>query len=364
MACVSGIIGAGALGLGIAGAAGAGKPSVPSASGQATKALQSQINMQPEILATDQQYDPAYAALQNNINYATLFGTTATAGTPATAATRGTKGQFVDGKFVPGTKKPPGTAATPGVAASPGELATLAQAQPQLTAIGTAENSAVRSADINDVNTLGPQARAAISNYNPGASALLDTLTNQSQQQLNLNGALDPFTKTAISNDVNSGLAARGVATGTRHAAAVAYAQDAQRTTNRQNAQTLAQNVAGANQAYYGDPFQQVLSRTSGQTSVPAVPQSAPVNAFSQVPGSVNTIYNQAQGQGNQATIAGYNSQQESLAGSANSLMSLGLLYGNGAFGGGGGNSSSTAGSYGGWMNPDLGAPSINIPFD
>jgi hypothetical protein len=342
MACISIAAIAGA-GVSAAGAAGAFSPSAPSAGQVSEDQLKAMIKYLPQVYQAQMQYDPLFAALQQNVQYQNLFGTP---GTPASSTAAQPAGWYdASGSLVSsdrnyysasaqggswwgrkgGTSErvPTGvtwrgqtaTGTTPGTPGTPGMLGMMEQAAPRLTALGTAENTAIRGADVADVARLGPAARSAIAGYNPGATAMLDTLTNQAQQQLSLNGALDPFTKTMMAQDVNAGTAARGLGTGPADAAALAYYENAQRQANRAAAQTLATGTLGANQGYYGDPFMQILSRSSGQSSVPGLPMTGGTgNAFDQIPQSVQSLYGQAFGDQQATNAARYNSQVNSMA--------------------------------------------------
>jgi len=266
----------------------------------------------------------------------------AAAGTAISAA--GATGAFAPGQPQSGT---PAGAAAGAAAADYSAMSTYdpliaqlqAQIQPTLTATGTAENTAIRSANVADTAALAPQVSQTLQAYNPQSAGLLSTLTNQANQQLNLNGALDPFTKTAIANDVNAGTSARGLGTGTTDAAAVAYAENAQRTQNRANAQNFAGNVVSANNNFYGDPFTAILGTgSSGTSTVTSAGNAAPMSS---IPSVVGALYGQQQGYANQLNTAGYNSQQQSLAAIPAGLNSIYSLYNSGTGGTGGGVSAS-----------------------
>ena len=195
-------------------------------------------------------------------------------------------------------------------------------------------NSSQRASDLADVQNLGPQAMAALRAYNPQVTANLDTLNNQASQQLQLNGALDPFTKTALGQDVRSGQAARGVGTGYGDAAAEAYYQDATRNQRRQQAQNFAGTVTGTTGAYYGDPFLQILGRTGTGTAMAAYGQGAGGAAAAVSPvtsgfSMSNPMISQAYGAQNQANAANAASQNDMMGG----LISGGFSMAGGAMG-------------------------------
>ena len=123
-----------------------------------------------------------------------------------------------------------GTPASGSVAAQPGLIAAYQNLQPTINQMTTQQ----RQAGITDVANLAPAAMAATRAGNPGGAGLVDTATAQAQQRLNLQGALDPFTKTMLNQDIRGAQSARGFGTGTNDAAAEAYYQDATRNSRYQ----------------------------------------------------------------------------------------------------------------------------------
>jgi hypothetical protein len=207
-------------------------------------------------------------------------------------------------------------------------------AAPALSQLTASTNTAARTADIADVANLGPASYAAIRGYDPAVTGTLDTLNQQAQQQLALNGALDPFTQRALQQNIRTSQAARGMGTGVNDAAAESYYLTSTQEARRAQNQTLASGVASQTAAYYGDPFQQVLSRTSGQTSgTPSVSYTA--NQPSAIPSTSNLAGLAGQGYtaSTNASVAGQQQQASALQGllspsSANTLSSsLTSLY-------------------------------------
>jgi len=155
--------------------------------------------------------------------------------------------------------------------------------QPALNQVATTQ----RAADVADVATLGPAAREALRTANPEAARLLDSLTTQAQTQVDTNGALDPFTRRLLQQDIRGAQAARGFGTGTSDAAAEAYYEAATREQRRAQNQQLASSVAQQTNALYGDPFMAILGRASsqpamaawGQGSSGAASATSPVNS-------------------------------------------------------------------------------------
>jgi hypothetical protein len=154
-----------------------------------------------------------------------------------------------------------GTPASGSVAAQPGLIAAYQNLQPTINQMTTQQ----RQAGITDVANLAPAAMAATRAGNPGGAGLVDTATAQAQQRLNLQGALDPFTKTMLNQDIRGAQSARGFGTGTNDAAAEAYYQDATRNSRYQQSLGNASGAASMSQGFYGDPFSRILGMpTSG----------------------------------------------------------------------------------------------------
>lgn len=131
-----------------------------------------------------------------------------------------------------------------------------------------------RAADINDVATLGPQAREAILAANPDQAALLSRLNQQAVAGLDAGSGLTPEEQRAMQQASRAAFAARGTS-GTNGALADELLKqfDLGQQLLRQR-QGFAGNVLGYNQAVVGDPFQQILGRPStaavqGQGMIP-----------------------------------------------------------------------------------------------
>jgi hypothetical protein len=189
-----------------------------------------------------------------------------------------------------------------------------------------------RTADLRDVASLGPQALAAIRAYNPEVTSKLDLLNNQADQELSLNGALDPFTKAMLAQDIRSGQAARGMGTGYADAAAESYYQDAGRQQRRAQARDFATRTATLTNGIYGDPFTMVLNRSNPSATMAAFAQGAAGsdNATSAVTNGFsfnNPMISQVYGAQNQANA--YHAQAQS------DLMGGLIKFGGGILAGG-----------------------------
>lgn len=190
--------------------------------------------------------------------------------------TRGADGAQLPGSslYVPWTQQG-NTTSQVATAAQPGLIDLYGQIAPQLNAQQAAANTASRTADIGDVTNLGPQARAAILAANPDNARLLASLNAQANQGLDAGDQLDPTQLRAVQQASRAASAAAGIG-GSNQALAdeitknylAGQALKAQR-------QQFASGVIGLNQSVVGDPFQQILGRTSGATGAAAAAGSA-----------------------------------------------------------------------------------------
>lgn len=320
------------VGIGAATAAGAftpnapAQPSVAQMTGDQVKGL---VMSTPENYAAQAQYSPLFAGLNSSLAWQNLFGSPASSTvSKAPAAYAGwydSTGKYLGPSNLYSSQSAPAGAknyakgasvpTTTTVAAAPGELTTAAAAQPALLAM----QSQSRGQDIADVATLGPAAHAAIAGYDPAVTNLYGAMDQQAQDLVNQNGALDPFTQTALQQSYRAGEAARGMAGGTSDAAMEAYYQAATQEQRRLTNLNVAGQVAGETAGYYGDPFQQVLGRTSGGVQTPGVPYSSTGGSvLGNTASLLNNGQTDVQGMGYQAQVgtqnAAYMQQQQGLA--------------------------------------------------
>lgn len=155
------------------------------------------------------------------------------------------------------------------------QLGLLKQATPELLAlykeqiaptmgeVEAAARSRSRAGDIADIQTLGPQARAAIKAASPEQAALADTLTAQAQSGLAAGSRLTPEQQRMVEQQTRSGLAARGLAQGPSGALQEAVRSQMAGAGLQQQRQQQAMGALQAGQGVYGDVFQQVLGRPS-----------------------------------------------------------------------------------------------------
>jgi len=147
-------------------------------------------------------------------------------------------------------------------AAVPQVLDIYNSAQPALAKAAATNNTAQRTADIGDLNALGPQVLAAQRNANPGAAGLVDKLTSNAQAGLDAGGQLTPEQQRTISQ--SSAFSDRGLG-GSPTAAIDEIVRGQMASQGLQGMrQQQASGAIGANQAFYGDMSQQILGRPSG----------------------------------------------------------------------------------------------------
>jgi hypothetical protein len=137
------------------------------------------------------------------------------------------------------------------------------QIAPTMGEVEAAARSRSRAGDIADIQTLGPQARAAIKAAAPEQAVLADTLTAQAQSALSAGSRLTPEQQRMVQQQTRSGLAARGLAQGPSGALQEAVRSQMAGAGLQQQRQQQAMGALQAGQGVYGDVFQQVLGRPS-----------------------------------------------------------------------------------------------------
>ena len=257
----------------------------PNYAQQTSDTLAAQLALAPQQYAAEAQFQPQYNALNLQMANQSLNGTT-----------------DANGNYTPGL------------------LSMYSQLTPQLGNISAAANTQQRSADIADVNNLGPQATQALLNANPllntslqranslyaptnnaQTNLLNSQLTNggvtsalnqQAQNLLSTNGALSPEEQRQADQQTRAAYAARGMAMGPQAIGAEVqnrlinqynrnqqnistassinqnYINNLGQAAQLNNAQTgmdrsYATQLVGVNQAALGDPFQTILGRPS-----------------------------------------------------------------------------------------------------
>ena len=136
--------------------------------------------------------------------------------------------------------------------------------------------SGARAHDIQDVATLGPQARAAMLAANPDNAELLAKLNSQANEGLDAGSMLDADQQRAMQQESRAAFAARGMGGGNAIVADELLRQFNLGQTLLRQRQAFAQSVIGDNQSVVGDPFAQILGRNSGAVPVAQNQQAGP----------------------------------------------------------------------------------------
>ena len=144
-----------------------------------------------------------------------------------------------------------------------GLLDLYAAAQPRLNAMSAQANTAQRTADVADVTKLAPQAIAAMRGATPPQTALMDLLNQQATQGLQAGSQILPGDAYRISQGVRSDWANRGLGASAPAQLSEAMGLYGAGESARQGRQQFGSQVAGINQAVYGDPYLQILGRPS-----------------------------------------------------------------------------------------------------
>ena len=157
------------------------------------------------------------------------------------------------------------------------------QIAPQLAQTEVQTRGISRAGDIADIEKLGPRARAAIQASSPQASALADQLAAQAQSGLAAGSRLTPEQQRMAQQQTRAAMAARGLAESPRGVVEEAVRSQMMGVGLQQQRQQQAMQGIGAQQAVYGDVFQQVLGR--------------PSQAFGMLPGAFGQAQGMAPGQ-------------------------------------------------------------------
>jgi hypothetical protein len=338
-------------GTGLASAAGAfspGMPGMPDYGRMSRDAQEAELELLPRRVEARQRYDPVIAALQNIISEQSFFGAPAgqreesytdyekrTRRVPVNYGPQdeayyrsygvypmhaGPVGYTTEEYTVPVTKT-----RMVDVPATPGLIDLAERAQPRLSALQRVE----REQALADVEGLGPRAMGAMRGYDPTLTGLLDRLGADAEEDLEAGYSLGPGLKREVEQAVRRAQADRGLGYGTTDVFTEAMNIGQAAEARRRERQQFASGVAGQRATVYGDPFVQVLGRSSGRTASPQgflVPESSMVsprvdgNAF-----NVGLAGYEAQ---QNAARAGYNAQMGGIGMLSGGLWNLAMLYG------------------------------------
>jgi hypothetical protein len=141
---------------------------------------------------------------------------------------------------------------------------------PQMSAVDRASQQAQREADIAAVEQFGPRATAAMRAVNPEQTALLDSITRQSTEDVQAGYNLPAGLQNVVNQSTRAGQAARGLGFGPADAYSETLRQS--EAANQWHGQNLdrGMRVAATNAATQTDPFLAILGRPA---SSPAAAQ-------------------------------------------------------------------------------------------
>tara|TARA_R100000995_G_C3477524_1_gene121828 strand:- start:480 stop:1292 length:813 start_codon:yes stop_codon:yes gene_type:complete len=168
----------------------------------------------------------------------------------------------------------------------------------QLTAMDRQNLAAQREADISAVEDLGPRALAAMKNTDPQKAALLDSVMQDAQSGMDSGGALTGMQQRQYAQNVRGAQAARGMGMGPSdalyEAAELQLGQERRQQQNRGNAM----RALTMQQSLMGDPFMQILGKSSGSSPMMAAQTAqaaggmSPGQLFNPESGYAQSIYN------------------------------------------------------------------------
>lgn len=219
-----------------------------------------------------------------------------------------------------------------------GLLELLGRAGPELSRINQQGLTAQREGDIADVRNLAGASRAAYDQLNPEGAAMLRRINQLRMGELENPYSLSPGQRRESEQAVRSAQAVRGLGAGPTDAFTEAlYLGDRQRNLFNERIAGASQAV-GMNQAFYGDPFQQILGRPSGSSAQGLLQQAqgfGPQQVFDPYNQYFGEAYASNANAANAARIAGANQSSALFGAGIGALGKLGggLLGNPGLFG-------------------------------
>lgn len=236
--------------------------------------LKAKADLAPKVFSTEAQYRPQYNALDMqqimNLLNGTEAGTreeqysewVAPKGAPYIMQRNGINmppTHVINPAYRPGhyadRTRTINTPAMPGLMELSRTLS-LEQAHDQADALHVQ-----RASDLADVENLGPMAMRAVHAADPGTSQLIDTMTDQASNELNLGSRLDPSQMRQVQQTLRA--RRQGMLGGTGSAGDFAEALGVSEFGNslRQQRRQFATGAIGLRQGVYGDAFNRVLGR-------------------------------------------------------------------------------------------------------
>jgi hypothetical protein len=135
---------------------------------------------------------------------------------------------------------------------------------PVLSRIQSQSQQDQRQADVNAVRDLGPQAMEAMRASNPQQAQLMDALQKDAMSGMAAGSALTPQQMAQTQQASRAAWGARGLASSPAAASSEVIAQQLAGNAEQDRRRAMAGSMVSANQSVYGDPFAQILGRSSG----------------------------------------------------------------------------------------------------
>jgi hypothetical protein len=193
-----------------------------------------------------------------------------------------------------------------------GMLALMGESGPELARINQAALRTQRAGDLADVSALAGSARTAYDQLNPEGAAMLKRINALRMEELENPYAMSANQRRASEQNVRGAQGVRGLGMGPTDAFQEAmYLGDRQRGLYNERLQGAGQTI-GMNQAFYGDPFQQILGRPSGSSAQGLYQQAAgvgPDQVFDPYSSYFGNAYGFNSNAQNASAIAGSNSK-------------------------------------------------------
>ncbi len=251
--------------------------------------LRAQLRNAGRLYGAHAEYDPLYAGLDERLLLQRLLGSEGgdrteeytdyvttpghweippagpvSSNSPATARGSTSAGRI----WIPGSSHPVTRTRTVTDPATRGLIdITERDLQPAQRRMQTEDTRARVQGEVDILREMGPEAIAALKASNPSAAALIDELTRQASEELQLGGNLSRDQRRQVSETVRQGQADRGMGFSPSdvfiEALQTADASEALKASRR----SFAANTAQLNAGFAGDAYQRFFGRSSGSTA-------------------------------------------------------------------------------------------------
>lgn len=140
--------------------------------------------------------------------------------------------------------------------------------QPKYAALERETQRLQQEADVSSVEQLGLRSTRAAEQSDPVKAMLLQRLAEQTQRELDADGAMDPALRREVEQSARASAAGSGLSYGPVQAALEAMQVGSAREARRARAQQAAASLVNLRTQAIGDPFMQILGRSGGQGRV------------------------------------------------------------------------------------------------